>query len=60
MSLEQEMEDSYDQSVEALRRIAEKHHTCRWCGEPSEVDPSDQTPPPDYCHPDDHGAGRFK
>lgn len=29
--------------------------TCRFCGRPSWVDPSDQTPPPDYCHESDHG-----
>ena len=28
---------------------------CKYCGAPSWVDPSDQTPPPDYCHESDHG-----
>lgn len=28
--------------------------TCKYCGARSEIDPSDQTPPPDYCHPEDH------
>lgn len=28
---------------------------CRFCGCPSWVDPSDQVPPPDYCHESDHG-----
>jgi len=32
-------------------------HTCKFCGEPSEVDPSDQTAPADHCHPEDHVAG---
>lgn len=31
-------------------------HRCGFCGAPSWVDPSDQTPPPDYCHPEDHGS----
>ena len=29
--------------------------TCLFCGMPSWVDPSDQSPPPDYCHESDHG-----
>jgi len=28
---------------------------CRFCGAPSWYDPSDQLPPPDYCHESDHG-----
>ena len=28
---------------------------CLFCGAPSWVDPSDQYPPPDYCHESDHG-----
>lgn len=28
---------------------------CKVCSAPSWVNPSDQTPPPDYCHPEDHG-----
>jgi hypothetical protein len=28
---------------------------CQFCGAPSWIDPSDQSLPPDYCHPDDHG-----
>ena len=28
--------------------------TCKYCGRPSWIDPSDQSPPPDYCH--DHGT----
>ena len=28
---------------------------CLFCGHPSWVDPSDQSPPPDYCHESDHG-----
>lgn len=29
---------------------------CGYCGAPSWVDPSDQSPPAGYCHPEDHGA----
>ncbi len=28
--------------------------TCKYCGCPSWVDPSDQVPPPDYCQESDH------
>lgn len=28
--------------------------TCKYCGSPTEVDPSDQTPPADYCQQADH------
>ena len=31
-------------------------HKCKYCGVPSHVDPSDQVPPPDYCHESDHGS----
>lgn len=30
--------------------------TCQYCGAPSYIDPFDQSPPPDYCHDDDHGS----
>ena len=30
-------------------------YRCIYCGAPSWVDPSDQCPPPDYCHESDHG-----
>ena len=29
--------------------------TCRFCGQPSWVEPIDQSSPPDYCHESDHG-----
>lgn len=29
-------------------------NVCKFCGAPSQVDPADQSPPPDYCHPEDH------
>ena len=30
-------------------------YTCQFCGMPSWYDESEQTMPPDYCHPSDHG-----
>ena len=30
--------------------------TCKYCGLPSWIDPTDQSPPPDYCHEIDHGT----
>ncbi len=30
-------------------------YTCKFCGAPSWLDPSEQAPPPDYCHESDHG-----
>ena len=30
-------------------------YKCVYCGAASWVDPSDQSPPPDYCHESDHG-----
>lgn len=29
--------------------------TCKYCGSPSYLAPSEQSPPPDYCHESDHG-----
>lgn len=34
----------------------EAPHECKFCGAPSWVEPRDQEPPADYCHPGDHGA----
>ena len=34
----------------------EAPYTCKYCGMPSWIDPSDQSPPPDYCHEIDHGT----
>lgn len=31
-------------------------HRCQFCGAPSWREPSEQTPPQDYCHPEDHGS----
>ena len=31
-----------------------KKYRCKYCGAPSEVDPADQLPPPDYCYESDH------
>jgi len=39
--------------------IAGQHeapHTCKYCGLPRWIDPSDQSPPPDCCHEIDHGT----
>ena len=30
--------------------------TCKYCGRPSWIDPSDQSLPPAYCHEIDHGT----
>ena len=37
------------------RETGSKPFRCVFCGAPSWLDPSDQTPPPDYCHESDHG-----
>lgn len=37
-------------------RSYEKPFDCLFCGSSTWVDPSDQSPPADYCHDDDHGA----
>lgn len=29
---------------------------CGYCGRPCWTDPSDQRPPPEYCHESDHGS----
>ena len=34
----------------------EASFACKYCGQPSWIDPSDQSPPPDYCHEIDHGT----
>ena len=31
-------------------------YTCKFCGAPSWYEPSEQSPPPDYCHESDHGS----
>lgn len=31
-----------------------QEHLCKYCGQPSDIDPSDQSPPVDYCHDTDH------
>ena len=36
----------------------EAPYTCKYCGMPSWIDPSDQSPPPDYCHEIDHGTSK--
>lgn len=39
-----------------ITRDHEAPFTCKYCGMPSWIDPSDQSPPPDYCHEVDHGT----
>lgn len=34
--------------------MTEYQYVCKYCGQPSQLDPSEQTPPVDYCHPEDH------
>ena len=34
--------------------------TCKYCGLPSWIDPSDQSPPPDYCHEIEHGTEEYR
>ena len=41
--------------AEMAERASGPEFTCKFCGAPSWVDPSDQECPPDYCHPGDHG-----
>ncbi len=36
--------------------IQPPQHDCKYCGAPSWIDPSDQTPPQDYCQEIDHGS----
>jgi len=31
-------------------------YLCLFCGAPSWREPSEQVPPPDYCHEEDHGT----
>lgn len=42
--------------VQNFMKIGEREapFTCKHCGMPSRIDPSDQSPPPDYCHEIDH------
>ena len=40
--------------VTVLDYLVVEEFTCKYCGARSEFDPVDQTPPPDYCHPEDH------
>lgn len=49
--------EKYDQALALLREAADSPpHTCKFCGAPSWLDPSEQDPPPDYCHESDHGS----
>lgn len=33
---------------------------CTYCGQPSWIDPSDQSLPPDCCHEIDHGTAEYR
>lgn len=35
-------------------------YRCKFCGQPSWIDPSDQSPPPDYCQEVDHGKSDYR
>ena len=43
-------------ALPSLGNSQEAPFNCVFCGRPSWIDPSDQTPPPDYCHESDHGS----
>ena len=48
--------DIDDLRVQLLRILpVQIPYECVYCGRPSWVDPTDQRPPPDYCHESDHG-----
>lgn len=51
------METSPPPSSLATEELAESEiFVCKFCGQPSELDPIDQCAPVDYCHPGDHQA----
>lgn len=39
---------------------AEPEHACKFCGLPSHIDPSDQSPPADICSEADHGEPELR
>lgn len=49
--------DAYREGWDRLfsRHAPVAPYRCKFCGAPSWYDPTDQTPPPDYCHESDHG-----
>lgn len=42
--------------LEDVKARVDPPYTCKFCGARSYIDPSDQSPPPDYCHESDHGT----
>lgn len=42
--------------LDRRRDAPEPPYRCQFCGAPSWREPSEQTAPPDYCHPEDHGS----
>jgi hypothetical protein len=41
-------------------KTVKEHFTCKFCGASSEIDPSDQILPPDYCHTEDHFSTKLR
>jgi len=39
----------------ARAALAKAPYECKFCGSASWIEQSDQSAPPDYCHPEDHG-----
>lgn len=51
-STSQSLFSSIQAEIDAMKYIQE--FVCKFCGSPSDVDPSDQSAPPDYCHESNH------
>jgi len=49
-------QEVFADNFDAIFGKKEPPYRCLFCGAPSWVDPSDQSPPPDYCHESDHGS----
>lgn len=48
------VEDTESGCVVVMVAIKKEMYACKYCGSPSEKEPDEQSPPPDYCHPVDH------
>lgn len=44
----------YAKALQALGVSEGKPYRCLYCGAPSDREESEQSPPSDYCHPEDH------
>lgn len=42
--------------LEDVKARVDPPYRCKFCGARSFIEPSDQAPPPSYCHPGDHGT----